>query len=299
MACLVVGATGVVGGQIALGLRERSAPVRALVRGASHPKRQALTDAGIEIAEGDLTLPETLDAACRGAEVVITTATSMPTGANDGLRRVDLEGTMALIAAAERARVRKFVYVSYSGNLNEPSPLGLAKRSCEVRLKDSPMQTVILRPSFFTEVWIGPALGFDVRNGKARIYGPGTAKVSYISAFDVAAFGVAAATQDQEAKTTVLELGGPDALSQLDVVAIFQQAPGRTMALEFVPIEALQAQVGAPDPLQATFAALTLAYAKGDMIEDANGVAERHGVKLRSVAQFASEVAARQSSNAG
>jgi NADH dehydrogenase len=288
MACLVVGATGVVGGQIALGLRQRSAPVRALVRGASHPKRQALTDAGIEIAEGDLTLPETLDAACRGAEVVISTATSMPTGANDGLRRVDREGTLALIDAAERAGVGKFVYVSYSGNITEPSPLALAKRGCEARLRESPMQTVILRPSFFAEVWLSPALGFDAVNGKARVYGPGTAKVSYVSAFDVAAFAVAAVGRDYPARNMVLELGGPEALSQLDAIAIFERALGRAIAREFVPIEALEAQARSPDPLAATYGALTLAYAKGDVIEGASDVASRHGVTLRSVSRIAS-----------
>lgn len=293
MTTLVVGATGVVGGQIARGLRQRSARVRALVRGAtSHPKSRALGDAGIEVVDGDLTRSESLDAACRGVEVVISTATSMPSGANDGLRRVDHDGTMALIAAAERANVRKFVYVSYSGNVNEPSPLGTAKRGCEARLRDSSMQAVILRPSYFAEVWLGPALGFDARNGKVRVYGPGTAKVSYISALDVAAFGVNVAEQDQSTKTAIVELGGPDALSQLESIAIFEQALGRKLSPEFVPLEALQSQVGAPDPLQATFAALTLAYAKGDVVEGARDIAERHGIQLRSVAQYASEAAA-------
>ena len=130
------------------------------------------------------------------------------------------------------------------------------------------MRTVILQPSFFTEVWLSPALGFDAANGKARVYGPGTAKASYISAFDVAAFAIAAADRDYLTRTTVLELGGPEALSQLDAIAIFERAKGRA-SREFVPIEALQAQIGAPDALQATYAALTLGYAKGDVIEDA------------------------------
>jgi NADH dehydrogenase len=247
-----------------------------------------LTEGGIEIAEGDLTLPGTLDAACLGAEVVISTATSMPTGANDGLRRVDREGTLALINAAERAGVGKFVYVSYSGNITEPSPLALAKRGCEARLREGQMQAVILRPSFFAEVWLSPALGFDAVNGKARVYGSGTAKVSYISAFDVAAFAVAAATRDYTTRSTTLELGGPEALSQMEVIAIFERVLGCDITREFVPIEALEAQARSPDPLAATYGALTLAYAKGDVIEGARDVASRHGVTLRSMARIAS-----------
>src|SRR2546421_3369761 len=124
MSILVVGATGNVGGQIVRGLQQRKQHVRALVRGGqSHPKAGSLRDSTTEIVAGDLTRAETLDSVCQGIEAVITTATSMPTGANDGLRRVDHDGTLALIAAAERAHVKKFIYVSYSGNVREESPL--------------------------------------------------------------------------------------------------------------------------------------------------------------------------------
>jgi len=100
MSILVVGATGLVGGQVAQKLRRQGESVRALVRGGdAHPKVQPLRAAGMEIVDGDLTVPETLALACRGIATVVTTATSMPTGANDGLRRVDLDGTLALIEA--------------------------------------------------------------------------------------------------------------------------------------------------------------------------------------------------------
>jgi uncharacterized protein YbjT (DUF2867 family) len=183
MPILVAGSTGFVGGEVALRLAQRKLQTRALIRGgAAHPKANRLQDAGIEIVNGDLTLPETLDAACRGIDTVVSTVTSMPSGANDGLRRVDHDGTLALIAAAERAGVKKFVYISYSGNIREESPLETAKRDCENRLLKGPMQAVILRPSYFMEVWLSPALGFDPRSGSARIYGSGEAKVSFISA---------------------------------------------------------------------------------------------------------------------
>ena len=90
----------------------------------------------------------------------------------------------------------------------------------------------------------------------------------------------------------MLELGGPDALSLRQVIATFEQATGRTFSVETVPIEALQAQLGATDPIEATFAALTYAYAKGDVIEGARETATRHGIELRSVARLASETAA-------
>lgn len=146
MTILLLGATGFVGGAISLKLRKAGIPVVAVLRhGQTHPK--ALVKAGVEVVEGDLTVPVSLDKAVKNVEVVISTVSSMPTGADDGLKKVDLDGTLALIDSAERAGVKRFVYVSYSGNIREDSPLEVVKRRCENRLLDSAMETVILRPS--------------------------------------------------------------------------------------------------------------------------------------------------------
>ena len=76
---LVVGATGLVGKQIALRLRKKGAAVRALVRGgASRAEAKALLDAEAEVVDGDLTRPETLASACAGVQTIVCTATSMP-----------------------------------------------------------------------------------------------------------------------------------------------------------------------------------------------------------------------------
>jgi uncharacterized protein YbjT (DUF2867 family) len=288
MTILVAGSTGFVGGEVALRLQQRKHQVRALVRGGTaHSKSRDLQGAGIEVVSGDLTSPETLPAACEGVETVVSTVTSMPTGSNDGLRRVDHEGTMALISAAERAGVKRFVYVSYSGNIREDSPLETAKRDCENRLLQGPMQAVILRPSYFMEMWLSPALGFDPVSGSARIYGSGQAKGNYMSAFDVAEFAVVAASREYEEKNAILEMGGPDELSQLDAVHIFERALGKKMELSFLPTEVIAAQHESSDPLQKTFGALMLAYSKGDVIPGARALAEEYGITLRSVAEYA------------
>ena len=298
MSILVVGATGFVGGQVAQKLRRQGESVRALVRGGdAHPKVQPLRAAGIEIVAGDLTVPETLEPACRGIATVVTTATSMPTGANDGLRRVDLDGTLALIEAAERAGVKRFVYTSYSGNIQIASPLETAKRTCENRLLRSSMQNAILRPTYFAEVWLSPALGFDFVNGSVRIYGSGEAKGNYISAFDVADFAVAAATRKDD-ENSILEMGGPEPLSQLDAVKIFEQALEKKFGLEHVPAEALQQQYSSPDPLQKTFAALMLGYAQGNEIKGAQDTAKKYGIRLTSVGDYAWRVRGESAGNA-
>src|SRR5438445_13649108 len=80
---------------------------------------------------------------------------------------------------------------------------------------------------FFMEIWLSPTLGFDFADGKATIYGSGENKISYISLHNVADFTVAALS-NAAARNAVLELGGPEALTQLEVVRIFEKITART-----------------------------------------------------------------------
>src|SRR5712692_5367535 len=83
----------------------------------------------------------------------------------------------------------------------------------------------------------------------ARLYGSGEAKVRYISAMDVAEFAVAAAKK-MESGHIVLEMGGPEALSQLEAVRIFEERLNKEFDLNFVPVEALREQYRSSDPVQ-------------------------------------------------
>ena len=281
---LVVGATGLVGGRAALALREQGHPVRAMVRGgAARAEAAPLARAGAEIVDADLRRPETLSAACSGARAVICTATTMPHGADDGLRRVDLDGVLSLIEASERAGVGRFVYTSFSGTLTTPSPLTHAKRTCEQRLRDGTMISIILRPTCFMEVWLSPVVGFEPANGRVRIYGTGKEGITFMSALDVGEFAAAAAVRP-DATSEVLELGGPETISLREVVRRYETFRGADVSLEVVPLAALEEGYrAAVDPIQKTFAALMIGYARGDRIPDADRNAERFGVRLRSV----------------
>ena len=74
---LIVGATGMLGREICHLLRGRGRRVRALARAASDAATVArLRDGGAEIVIGDLKDRSSLDAACLGADIVISTASS-------------------------------------------------------------------------------------------------------------------------------------------------------------------------------------------------------------------------------
>jgi NADH dehydrogenase len=129
------------------------------------------------------------------------------------------------------------------------------------------MTHTILQPTFFMEVWLSPALGFDAANGTAQIYGEGKNKISWISFQDVAQFAVASLDNPRATNVTV-KLGGPEALSPLEVVREVEKSTGKSMTVQHVPEVALRAQYsGATDSLQRSFAGLMLYFASGDVID--------------------------------
>jgi uncharacterized protein YbjT (DUF2867 family) len=106
----------------------------------------------------------------------------------------------------------------------------------------------------------------------------------------VASFAVAS-LDNAAAVNQTIELGGPAALSPLEVVNVFETRLGKKIELQFVPEEALRSQKnGAQDPLSESFAALMLGVANGSEIDmkKARGI---FAVQLSSVKDYANEVA--------
>lgn len=286
---LVVGATGLLGSEICRLLAAEGKPARALVRSTSDPRKVAeLERLQLEIARGDLKDRLSLEATCRGVTAVISTASSTLSRAEgDSIQTVDLEGQLNLIDAAKAAGVSRFVLISFPPVSNE-FPLQTAKRSVEEHLRTSGMNYTILQPACFMEIWLGPALGFDAANAKARIYGSGENKVSWISFKDVAKFAVAT-VDHPDARNEVVELGGPEALSPLEVVRTFEESQGRPFEVEHVPEKVLREQKEtASDPLQQSFAALMLYYAE-DSVIDMRETLRKFPVQLTSVQDYANQ----------
>jgi NADH dehydrogenase len=223
---LVVGATGQLGGSIARTLLSTGREVRVLARTGS--ASESLEAAGADVSLGDLKSPATLDDACDGVDVVVTTANSARREGADNTETVDTLGNRALIDAARQARVKQFVFVSAFGAApDSPVPFLRAKGLTEAHLRSSGVPYTILAPDVFMDVWIPMIVGGPVMSGKpVTIVGEGRRKHAFIASADVAAFALAsighpAATNRQ------LSLGGPTAVSWRDVIAIFERALSR------------------------------------------------------------------------
>jgi uncharacterized protein YbjT (DUF2867 family) len=290
---LIVGATGNLGSEICRRLTAEGKPVKGLVRATSdQAKVDKLKAYGVKVVEGNVRDRPSLDAACEGVTAVISTVSSMPFSYvpdENNIQTVDTGGLTNLIEAAQAAGARHFVYTSFSGNMDLDFPLRNAKRKVERRIKDSGLTYTILRPSYFMEAWLGPAVGFDYPNAKAQIYGAGENTISWISLFDVAQFAVES-LDNPAARNATLELGGPDALSPMEAVKVFEEVGGQSFEVQHVPEAALEEQQrAAADPMQQSFTGLMRCYAQGDPIE-MGGTLQAFPVELTSVRDYAQRV---------
>ncbi|MEX2281324.1 MAG: SDR family oxidoreductase [Gemmatimonadota bacterium] len=285
---LIVGATGLVGSAVCRLLRERDQPVRGLVRLTSNPARvKQLTDLGVQIVIGDLRSPASLRSACAGVSTVISTASMIASQQqDDSFSEVDDAGQRALIDAASSAGASHFIFVSLSGNVNVPCPLIDAKRAVERHLLESGLPFTILRPAPFMEFWFTQMAGFDHALHKANVLGDGRQEISYIALADVALF-TAASVGNLRARNRTIELGGPEPISPLRAIALFEQVSGAPYDVQHVPREALEAQYDAAEhPTQKSFAGLMLALSRNDRIP-MTATAADFGVKLTTVEDFA------------
>jgi uncharacterized protein YbjT (DUF2867 family) len=291
---LVVGATGLLGSEICRLLAETGTTIRTLIRTTSDPEKVGvLREAGAEIVHGDLKEPASLLSACTGVDAVVSTATSTTSRAErDTIESVDRDGQLALTDAAARAGVRRFVFVSFP-EFHVDFPLQTAKRAVEQRLREGGLEFTVLRPTNFQEIWLTPRLGFDPLNGVVQVFGSGDKKVSWISFRDVARF-VVEALENPAARNAVIDLGGPDALTYLEVVEIFEQESGRGCTVTHVPEEALAAQLAsATDSLEASFAGLILGTAREGQPIDMETVLRDFRLDLTSVREYARTLASR------
>jgi len=286
---LVVGATGLLGTRVCERLRAEGQRVRALVRRTSDPdKVNALRSLGCELATGDLKEPPQIEAACKGISAVISTASStLSRQQGDSIDSVDLHGQLALANAAKAAGVKRFIFASFRNDPTIQYPLTEAKRAVEHAIAD--LDFTSIQASWFMEVWLSPALGFDYVHGKVRLYGSGSKPISWVSYRDVAEFCIAPALRPVAARS-VVAVGGPEALTPSEVVRIFEEESGRRFEVETIPEEKLREQFdSANDSLEKSFAGLMLQYAHGDPI-DMRGLLQTIPVRLTSVREYARAV---------
>lgn len=285
---LVIGATGIVGGEICRRLATAGKPVRAMVRTSSSPDRvEALEVAGAEVVVGDLKDPISVRRACAGAErVVSTAATAISRQPDDSIEATDLDGQRRLIDAAADAGVEHFSYLSVARAIPTDNPFVAAKRAVEDHLVASGLSYTVLGPVHFMEIWLSPFVGWDPVSRRARVLGPGDRAYSWIAVGDVAEFCVLSLDHPR-ARDQHIDLGGPAALTALEVVRIFEEETGHAFDVEHVPVEALRQQrAAATNPHDESLFAMMENTATQEGRIDMSETAPAFGVQLTSVRDY-------------
>jgi uncharacterized protein YbjT (DUF2867 family) len=210
MPVVVVGAWGLVGRRAVAAFARTSPQVRAYVR---RPEAaEELRSQGVKAAAGEVDDLERLLPVMAGAHTVCHLVGGLEPALGESYEDHILCSLRPVLQAAERAGVRRLLYLSYPGASAEAAhPYLRAKAGAESMLRASPLQDVVVRCTHVYGpggTWI-ETLRAQARRRPAVVAGSGRQVLAPVFVDDVA--DVLAAADDRERETAGLwGLEGPD-----------------------------------------------------------------------------------------
>lgn len=251
---LVTGGTGFIGSHLIKRMRKEGLPVRALVRNPD--KAQTLKDLGVEVVKGDVSDRASLETAATGVERIVHLVGIIQETGGATFQSVHVDGTRNLLAAANKNKVRHFVYQSALGTRpNAKSEYHKTKWAAEELVRASGLSFTILRPSLI----YGPGDQFTIRLAEMirlspllPVIGPGTSKIQPLFIDDAVACILTAVSSDC-CFNEIYELGGPEQLTYEEVtkaiaVALGIRRPTMHLPLFFMKFMATALQAVLPKP---------------------------------------------------
>lgn len=251
MILALTGGTGFVGSHLIDRAKAAGHEVRALAR-RPQPAR-----AGVTWISGALDDDDALAAMIEGADAVVHVAGVVNAPDREGFAQGNVEGTRAVITAAARAGVDRFVHVS-SLSAREPqlSDYGWSKAEAERLVEASALDWTILRP---TGIY-GPR-DTEMRDmfrmakyGLALLPPPG--RVSLIAVEDLAELLLTLATHGGTRAIYEVDDGGPG-MTHAELARAIGTAVGRRVLPIHLPAPLLRAGAAIDRQLRGTGAKLT------------------------------------------
>ncbi len=283
MKILVTGATGTTGWLVLQGLVAAGEDVHGL--GRSDAALERIGEAGANTAAGDMASGEGLDEALTGVDRVYLVSPG-----DEGQAAV--EGRV--IEAARRAGVEGIVRPSFAG-ASVDSPMRIAREAfaAEELLRASSVQHTSLRAASFMQNTLG--YGQTIAEQGAFYAPTSNAALASIDARDIADVAVAILRSD-DVDGGILDISGPEALSNTQLAERFTEALGREVRHVEVPVEAFQETLrgyGFSEGRVEGIAELIAAQEAGDRAAvHPEGVREVLGREPRSFVEFVRDHAA-------
>jgi nucleoside-diphosphate-sugar epimerase len=292
---LVTGATGGLGLSLVTALRRKGYVVRATGRSRASEAKLAAT--GAEFVAADLNAPAATDSLCQGMDSVIhAAALSSPWGRDRDFRRVNVEATQSLLAAARRAGCQRFVFVSSPSvyarprdqfGLTESDPLpahflnayAATKAEAERRVRtaaDDVIATVCIRPRAIIgpdDTVLLPRFLRVIEKGVFPLVRGGAALIELTDVRDVANALILAETRAPALSGQVFNVSGGQAVTIRATVEALAEALGRPLRfvdLPFTPLRLATAGMeavahalpGRPEPPLTVYSLCTLAFSQ-------------------------------------
>ena len=222
----MTGATGFVGGRLALALAETGVRVRALVRDRS--RAAPLAEAGIELHEGDILDAATLEGAGEGTDIAYYLVHSMGRGSAQDFAASEETAARNFALMAQREGIGRTVYLGGLGANPQSKHLRSRHKTAEVLAAEGPPLTY-----FRAGMVVGArsesyrTLRYLVERLPAMI-APAWLKIATqpIGIDDVIAYLSQAPGVPASARREI-EIGGPDVLSYGDMLDRMADALGK------------------------------------------------------------------------
>jgi uncharacterized protein YbjT (DUF2867 family) len=265
---LVVGGTGMLGGQVVAELLSRGKQVRALVRPTSDATH--LERAGVVIARGDMMEPASLLKAMDGADAVISTAAGYTRHSKGDTDEIDTIGNRNLADAASRAGVRRFVLTSILTCDQTPQvPHFWHKKLAEDRLEELGVPFVSLRPGAFLDM-ITQMGGDAIAKRRLMWFGSPTIPLTFVLTQDLAGY-LADAVDAPGVDGQRIDIGWDRPVSMQEIAQISGRLVGQQIRVRSIPaglINTAGAMVGRFSPMVKDLTAMMRWFQTGGYVAD-------------------------------
>jgi uncharacterized protein YbjT (DUF2867 family) len=276
---ILVTTAGKVGAEAVRLLAARGEPVRVLVR--DREKATELAEAGAEVAQGDLEIPATIDAAMQGVSAVVLVSPAIPAQ------------ELNVVASAVRAGAGHVVKITSKASADSPIVRRRGQAEIEHGLIASGLGYTLLRNNAYMQnlLMAAPSIAKTSSFGSAARDG----RVAMIDARDVAAVAAQIATAPAPHAGKTYWPTGPEAITFAEAAAALSKLLGRPVTFHPLTVEEqtqAMVDIGLPGSLASMNAQAVALFAEGDADYVTDDVISILGRPARSFEQFAADHAA-------
>lgn len=273
----VIGGTGTTGREVVKGLLATGADIRCIVRDAE--RAAGVLGDDVDLVEGDLADPATIEAGCRGCVSLFLLSGHSPVMAEQQKNAID---------AAKRAGVGRIV--KSAGMMVDPEMMiPRLHVEAEDHLKQSGIDWTILRPNFFRQNLLNAA-GAVRAEDKMIMPFPADMPIAMIDVRDTADVAVRVLTEDGHSGVTYELAGDPVTLSEC--AAVLSGALGKDVVYVQAPLEMAQTMMrdqSAPDWALDQVANILTYIDRGGLSRATDDVEKLTGRAPRSLGDFVTD----------